>query len=108
MTAFPPDSRYAGVDTTTWTAPDGRVVVHLRRRAVPQPDALAETARRPVTGGDRLDLLAAELIGDPRAFWRLTDANLAILPRALLEPGRVLRVTLPAGVPGPDEGAGDG
>lgn len=43
--------------------------------------------------GDRLDLVANRVYGDPRAFWRLADANPDPEPETLADaPGRRLRV----------------
>lgn len=50
--------------------------------------------RYTVRPGDRLDLVAARLLGDPHAYWRLADANPGDLA-ALEEPGREL--DLPGG-----------
>jgi hypothetical protein len=100
----PPSSRYAPVGTAVHVAPDGRELAYLRRRFVPQPEALATVAEHTVAEAERLDAIAARAFGDPTQFWRLCDANLAMRPAELEEPGRVLRVTLPEGIPG----AGDG
>jgi hypothetical protein len=54
-----------------------------------------------VKEGDRLDNLAALYLSDPELFWRLCDANNAICPEELTETvGRILRITLPEGIPG--------
>ena len=37
-TPMKPTSRYAGVGTATWTAPDGSAVPYLLRRFIPQPE----------------------------------------------------------------------
>jgi hypothetical protein len=104
-TPFPPTSRYHGIPTAKLTAPDGRVLVYLRRRFVPPPERFATLQEHVVTEGDRLDNLAALYLGDPEQFWRLCDANGAIGPDELTETvGRRLRVTLPEGVPAPGEG----
>jgi hypothetical protein len=51
--------------------------------------------------GDRRDLLGARHLGDAELWWRLADANGVLDPRTLADPvGRVVRVTLPEGVPG--------
>lgn len=50
-----------------------------------------ETVPHPVTGEDRLDMLAFDLLGDPQGFWRLADLNRAYDPARLLEPGGSLR-----------------
>ncbi len=39
---FPPNSRYAGVQTATLETPDGRVTVYLRRRFIPPADRFVE------------------------------------------------------------------
>jgi hypothetical protein len=100
---FPADSRYYGSGTLTYTAPDGQTITYLTRRFVPQPGSpnFATVAQHTVKQGDRLDLLAAKYLGDPLIFWLICDANGAIRPNELIEtPGRVLKITLPQGVPG--------
>jgi len=101
MSAFPPTSRYADVEVARLTTPDGRIIGYLRRRRVPQPESLATVGERAVRADDRIDTLAARLLGDPTQFWRLCDANAALDPEALVaEPGQVIRIALPEGVPG--------
>jgi hypothetical protein len=100
-TTFPPTSRYAGTPTATMDLPDGRHVVYLRRRFLPQSPSLTLLAQHRVQNGDRLDNIAAEYLGDPLQFWQLCDANDAVDPDELTrEPGAVLKITLPAGVTG--------
>ena len=100
-TLFPPNSRYHGIATATLTTPDGKTIVYLRRRFVPAPEQFALLQEHTVTDGDRLDNLAAHYLGDPELFWRLCDANVALRPEELTETiGRMLRITLPAGIPG--------
>jgi hypothetical protein len=98
---FPPTSRYALVEQAIWTAPDGRQITYLRRRFVPPPERFALLAEHVVSGGDRLDNIAAEHLGDPEQFWRICDANVALRPAELTEqPGRRLRITMPEGIAG--------
>lgn len=98
---FPPNSRYAGIDTGTLTTPDGKTVVYLRRRFIPPPEDFALLQEYTVVQGDRLDNLAAKYVGDPERFWQIADANAAMAPEELTEiVGRILRITLPAGTPG--------
>ncbi len=100
---FPTDSRYYGSSTLRYNAPNGQTVTYLARRFVPQPGApnYATVARHAVKQGDRLDLLAANYLGDPLMFWLLCDANGAVRPDALVEtPGAVVNITTPQGVPG--------
>ena len=98
---FPPTSRYYGIETTSLTLPDGRQITYLRRRFVPQPERFADLLQHVVKQGDRLDNLAATYLSDPEAFWRIADANRAMQPEELTRDiGRVLRITLPEGIPG--------
>ena len=100
---FPTDSRYYGSSTLTYTAPNGQAVTYLARRFVPQPGApnYSTVAQHTVKQSDRLDLIAANYLGDPLMFWLLCDANGAVRPDALVEtPGKVLNTTTPQGVPG--------
>src|SRR5262245_2110562 len=96
---FPPNSRYNGVATSTYTSPDGRVVAYVLRRVVPQPDRFTTLANHTVVQGDRLDNLSARFLGDPQQYWKLCDANGAVRPDALIETvGDSLRITLPEGI----------
>lgn len=104
--AFPPSSRYHGLGTRTLGTAAGPVV-YLERRFVPPPERFADLTVHTVTEGERLDHVAARHLGDPEQFWQLADANRALQPEELTaETGRKLRVTLPAGIPGPAPGEG--
>jgi hypothetical protein len=103
---FPPTSRYYSVETTTLTSADGEEVPYLRRRFLPSSSRFALLRAHVVLGGERLDRIAAREIGDAEMFWRLCDANDAMLPDELTaEVGRRLRVTLPEGIPALTGGA---
>jgi hypothetical protein len=80
---FPPNSRYLTTDTTVFTTADGRAIAYLRRRFLPDPAVFFVAQRHTVTGGERLDNIAL----------RPEDLTAAV--------GRVLDITLPAGLPGP-------
>src|SRR5438128_1916011 len=98
---FPPTSRYYGIDTATLTTSDGRQIAYLRRRFLPSPDLFSLLLLHVVSEGERLDNVAAKYMDDPTAFWRIADANAAMRPEKLTETtGRVLRITLPQGIPG--------
>jgi hypothetical protein len=99
---FPTDSRYYGFTTLQYTAPSGQVITYLARRFVPQPGApnYATVATHTVVNSDRLDLIAANYLGDPLMFWLICDANGAIRPNDLLVNGSVIDITTPQGVPG--------
>ena len=101
---FPANSRYYGHEHAA--------VHNARRRSGHLPGAaffaparcpdFSTVATHTVRQGDRLDLLAAQYLGDPLLFWLLCDANGAIRPEQLVEiPGTILNITLPQGVPGP-------
>ena len=97
---FPPTSRYYATRTKTLTLEDGSQLVYLSRRFVPPGSAFALLSTHTVIAGERLDVIAAQELGDPQAFWRLCDANDALRPEDLTSPiGRRIRITLPEGFP---------
>lgn len=102
---FPPTSRYHGIETTKWQSADGSTIVYLMRRFLPAPEQLELLQEHYVTEGQRLDNITASYLGDPELFWRLCDANRAMIPDELTTTvGRRLRITLPAGIPGAADG----
>jgi hypothetical protein len=87
---FEPTSRYEGVPEAVYEAADGRPIPYKLLRLAPELPAIQGVAVAP---GDRLDLLAFRLYGDPTQYWRLCDANRALWPPDLVaEPGRRLLV----------------
>jgi hypothetical protein len=95
---FPPTSRYADIAIATRIDPTGREVAYLRRRFVPAPEALFAPIEHVVVQRDRLDNVTARYLRDPEQFWRLCDANRAMIPADLTtEPGRRLRIPMPIG-----------
>ena len=100
--AFPANSRYNKTPLASLTMPDGTEVKYLRRRFVPPLENFALLQQHTVTEGERLDHIAAKYLGDPEQFWRVCDANRALLPDDLTAAaGNVIRITLPEGVPAP-------
>jgi hypothetical protein len=97
-------SRYANVGQAIWTAPDGSQVPYLLRRLLPAPGTLATLGLHLVTLGERIDTIANSELGDPTLSWLIGDANLATRPTQLAQPGRVLVIPMPAGVPAPSSG----
>lgn len=100
---FPTDSRYHGFGVLQYTAPNGQVIPYLARRIVPQPGApnYATINQYAVKQGDRLDIIAAQYLGDPLMAWLICDANGALHPHDLVAtPGTVLAITTPQGIPG--------
>jgi hypothetical protein len=100
-TAFPPTSRYHGIETAAMERVEEKNIVYLRRRLVPPPERFALLQEHTVTQGDRLDNVTNQYLGDPEQFWRLCDANNVMRPDELTETmGRKIRITLPEGIPG--------
>ncbi len=77
---FTPDSRYANQPTYTVTLADGsqaRAVVP----AAPNPSPVIGYHQR--LGEERLDLVAVQYLNASTGFWRLCDANNAMVAGAL-------------------------
>jgi hypothetical protein len=93
---FPPTSRYANIETAKFVTAEGREVVYLRRRFLPDLRTIIVLTEHTVTEGDRLDNVTASYLGDPEQFWRVGDANSEMKPDDLTkEIGRRLNVPLP-------------
>lgn len=96
-TAFPPNSRYHGLPVRAREGADGVVRKYVAPRIPPPPESMTRLGVHRVVTGDRLDNLANHYLGDPTLLWRLADANVARLPRALTErAGRRLLIAVPA------------
>jgi hypothetical protein len=95
---FDPTSRYATVPdaTVTVTAPDGtaRTVTFKRRRFVPPPGDHTTLVEHTVAQGERLDNVTARYLGDPTRFWQVCDANQALDPAELEQPGRIVLIAV--------------
>jgi hypothetical protein len=77
---FFPGSRYAASPQQTVTLATG-TVVRLVKAPTPGVPAVLGYYRRQTD--DRLDQIAARFLGDATQFWRVCDANGAIVPDAL-------------------------
>lgn len=88
-------SRYASLETATFTTREGETVAYVRRRFLPPGETLPLLAEASLQSGERLDLFAFRTLGDPLAFWRIADANNAINPFDLEQDGTPLRVPVP-------------
>lgn len=99
---FTATSRYYGLPVLALTpAGGGPPIQYVARRLLPDPGTLAQIGTYVVGPADRLDLIANSQLGDPQQAWRIADAARVLDPDVLTEvPGTVLRITLPAGVPG--------
>lgn len=90
---FTPTSRYAALPELSFEGADGKVHLYKARRFPPTrpPRPMRSVS---VRDGERLDHIAAAMLGDPLAFWRIADANGAMDPFALTRPGA--RLLIPA------------
>ena len=87
-------SRYRDTPVLRLQAGTGDVIPYLARRClaeIPIPGSGSSALR--VQAGDRPDLLAAQVLGDPLAFWRIAEANRVLDPWSLTaSPGAVIRL----------------
>ena len=90
---FTSDSRYARQPAYTVALANGTQVTAVVP-PLPSPAPLIGYAQPP--GGERLDLLAVQYLNAPTGFWRLCDANNAMVAGALV--ARLL-IGIPQGGP---------
>ncbi|MCL2643477.1 MAG: hypothetical protein FWD52_08235 [Candidatus Bathyarchaeota archaeon] len=90
---FDSDSRYAQVEDAVLTTDRGLVVKYKRRRFLPDGAKMVLLQEVTVAAGDRLDLVAGRVLGEPEQFWRICDANNAMYPFDLInKTNTVLRI----------------
>ena len=87
-------SRYAKVKTAQVRTRDGRTVTVVTVRRLP-PTSGDPT---PVTGADRLDVIALRKYDDGTRFWHVADANSELDARDLLKPAPAESANPPAPV----------
>ncbi|MCA9874848.1 MAG: hypothetical protein KC441_14355 [Anaerolineales bacterium] len=95
---FEHDSRYYQLEEAIYEDGNGRQTRYKRRRFLPQGETMPEVGRVTIQPHGRLDLIAAQSLGDPKAFWQICDANNALNPFDLVadtEIGRQLRIPTP-------------
>jgi nucleoid-associated protein YgaU len=87
-----PSSRHQDLSTyEVALAPGAEAVELYEPREIPlPPPSVVHT----VAAADRLDLLAQHYLGDPFQFWRIADANPALTPEDVLDPGA--QISIPA------------
>jgi len=73
-------SRYEKLGTYRVTRADGSTVIVTK---LPLPLSSPVTGYYPRRAEQRLDLIAARYLRDATSFWRLCDANDAVVPDAL-------------------------
>jgi hypothetical protein len=88
-----PDGRYATLPIRQRTLADGTVVSYRARRFLPPPGTLPARRRQRLERGTRLDLFAAQVVGDSLSWWRLCDANAVLSPADLeQDPSHPVRI----------------
>lgn len=98
---FDRDSRYYGLPVLAALDARGEPVQYVSRRFVPDPETLSIVQRYRVQQGDRIDVVAATLVGNPLSYWQICDANRAVDPDDVTaRPGAFISITLPSGTPG--------
>ena len=85
-----PSSRHSTLGT--YLAPLGPDGTELELYVPRRPERPTPELYHRVVAGDRLDLLAQRYFGDPLQYWRIVDANPALAPEELVEPGLLLKV----------------
>lgn len=95
-----PNSRYYGGAMEQFVLPDGRPVMYLARRIVPQASTYTSTQNYVITDSDRLDNLANTFLGDPTLYWMICDANSATDPDELTaQAGRAILIPVASAIP---------
>ena len=77
-------SRYETVPDAEIVDPFGRTIRYKRMRFIPPVQG---RAGEKVLDGDRPDLVAFRVLGDPEQFWRLCDMNRVMAPADLTAVG---------------------
>ena len=91
-----PDGRYATSELRSRIGPDGRPIVYLGRRFLPDPATLTIAGIAEMAAGDRIDVFSARVQGASTAWWRIADARAVIDPGELENPPlQRLKVPLP-------------
>jgi hypothetical protein len=73
-------------------------VNYVLRRFIPQQRDIAIVAHHMVQGGERPELVAAQVLGDAELYWRLADANAFTDPFELNRVGRRIAIPTPPGM----------
>lgn len=89
---FEQSSRYTNCENAQLILTDGRIINYKKRRFLPQSEKLSILQEVQVMSGDRLDLIAARIVGDPEKFWHICDSNDAMNPMNLAEVGKTLKI----------------
>jgi hypothetical protein len=90
---FSADSRYVRQATYPFGLAGGQTVAVVR---IPPPRASSVAGYYPRPASERLDLVAVRFLNAPTGFWRLCDANNALIAGAL---GARSLIGIPPGAP---------
>jgi hypothetical protein len=89
---FDPSSRYYAIGNAEHVTETGDRLIYKKRRFLPQRQPRPTDRQAVVRAGERLDTIAARMLGDPLQFWRIADSSSAMNPFDLAEPGKALEV----------------
>jgi hypothetical protein len=79
---FSQSSRYFNSRSRILRSREGRLITYIERRFIPPiGDSLHQDIV--IKRGDRLDLIAFRVLGDPELFWKVCDVNHQLHPLEL-------------------------
>ncbi len=94
---FETNSRYVNIEDASIEI-NGEEKAFKKRRFLPQGDEMTMLQEVRIEEGDRLDMLAARLLGDPEQFWYICDSNNTMHPLELTSNiGSQIRIARPWG-----------
>ena len=90
-------SRYEPLPDASLVTSDGRTIRYKRMRFIPKRNGPVRQFVK-IQEGDRPDLVAYRVLGDPEQFWRLCDLNEVPRPVDLTAvAGRLIAIPTPQG-----------
>ena len=93
---FDSKSRYHHLKDRVHVSSSGTTVMYKSRRLVALEHPLNSPFEVETRAGERPDLLAHRILGDPELYWRLCDANAVVEPNELTAvPGRRIKAPVP-------------
>lgn len=98
--SFAPTSRYYGIPLGTYVGPDGTEIRFVKRRFIAAENRFTVLGLHRVTAAERIDVIAAQRLGDPLIYWRICDANPTLRPDELIVVGAYLKIALAASAAG--------
>lgn len=93
---FSNNSRYHHLQDRVHTSSTGATVMYKSRRLLALERPLNSPFDIETRAGERPDLLAHRILGDPQLYWRLCDANGVVEPNELTAvAGRRIKSPMP-------------